>query len=116
MLFWFNFFIYVLVIGLYFLIIGVKVFKHKTKTIVRNEETLFSFCYCLIASIPYTLVLILTDKFNLSLSLEIFFRILLSIPIVFLFFSSIVKNTINMVFSFLNTFLFLIQLLMMLKK
>jgi len=84
LLFWFNFFIYVLVIGLYFLIIGVKVFKHKT--IVRNEETLFSFCYCLIASIPYTLVLILTDKFNLSLSLEIFFRILLSIPIVFLFF------------------------------
>lgn len=90
MLFWFCFFMYILAIGLYLLIIGVKVFKHKT--IVRNEETLFIFCYCLVISLPYTLVMILTDKFNLSLSLEIFFRILLSIPILFLIFFFYIKK------------------------
>lgn len=51
---WFLFSCYVLLIGVYSLIVGLKVCRHKT--IVRNEETLHCFLKFLIFSIPFGII------------------------------------------------------------
>lgn len=78
---WFTLSFYVLLIGAYSLIVGLKVCRRKT--IIRNEETLHYFLWFLIFSIPFEIFSLGCE--NMSFKLKILVGIIISFAIFILF-------------------------------